>query len=212
LEASLSEFLRGDREAVKTDWDFYLALLKESSATKEILDLGCGSGAWLEMLKESGFQARGIEANQRLVDAGRQRGLEIIQDDVFEYLKGQPDTSLQAVTAFHLVEHLEFQALFRLLIEIRRVLKPGGLLILETPNPKNLVVGACNFYADPTHRQPLFPETLQFLLEAVGFVQTRITYLHPTEGSPFNPAEPGSRELHIWLFGPRDFAAIGWKS
>lgn len=212
LEASLSEFLRGDREAAKTDWDFYLALLKESSVTKEILDLGCGSGAWLEVLKDSGFQARGIEANQRLVDAGRQRGLEIIQDDVFEYLKGQPDTSLQAVTAFHLVEHLEFQALFRLLIEIRRVLKPGGLLILETPNPKNLVVGACNFYADPTHRQPLFPETLQFLLEAVGFVQTRITYLHPTEGSPFNPAEPGSRELHIWLFGPRDFAAIGWKS
>ena len=102
--------------------------------------------------------------------------------------------------------------MLELLREIRRILKPGGVVILETPNPKNLVVGACNFYADPTHRKPVFPETLQFLLDEVGFVQTRITYLHPAEGSPFNNSEPGSRELDIWLFGPRDFAALGCKS
>jgi SAM-dependent methyltransferase len=116
------------------------------------------------------------------------------------------------VTAFHLIEHLEFHELVQLLAEIQRVLKPSGLVIFETPNPKNLVVGACNFYADPTHRKPLFPETVQFLLDNLGFVRTRIDYLHPAEGSPFDNSEPGSRELHTWLFGPRDFAAIGFKS
>jgi ubiquinone/menaquinone biosynthesis C-methylase UbiE len=153
-----------------------------------------------------------VEANGQLVEAGRQRGLEIIHGDVIEHLRGLPEASLQAVTGFHLLEHFEFQDLLQLLVEIHRVLRPGGVVVVETPNPKNLVVGACNFYADPTHRQPLFPETLQFLLDSVGFAQTRITYLHPAEGSPFNNSEPGSRELHTWLFGPRDFAAIGWKS
>jgi O-antigen chain-terminating methyltransferase len=212
VEASLSEYLRGDSEAVKKDLEFYSSLLKEAGITREILDLGSGRGAWLEVLKDSGFQARGIESNPKLVEIGSQRGLEIRQGDVIEHLQEQADASLQAVTAFHLIEHFEFQKQFQLLVEIRRVLKPGGLVMLETPNPKNLVVGACNFYADPTHRQPLFPESLHFLLDRLGFVRTRIDYLHPSEGSPFNNSAPGSKELDTWLFGPRDFAAIGWKS
>jgi len=212
IEASLTEHLRGTPDSLKKDLDFYLSLLNASRVTGEILDLGCGRGIWLQHLKESGLPATGVEANSHLVEAGRKRGLEITQGDVIEHLRQLPEASLQAVTGFHLIEHFEFHDLLKLLGEIRRVLKPGGVMIVETPNPKNLVVGACNFYADPTHRKPLFPETLQFLLEAVGFVQTRITYLHPAEGSPFNNSEPGSRELHIWLFGPRDFAAIGWKS
>jgi FkbM family methyltransferase len=212
IEASLTEHLRGTPDSLKKDLDFYLSLLNASRVTGEILDLGCGRGIWLQHLKESGLPATGVEANSHLVAAGRKRGLEIIHSDVIEHLRQLPEASLQAVTGFHVIEHFEFHDLLQLLAEIRRVLKPGGVVIVETPNPKNLVVGACNFYADPTHRQPLFPETLQFLLDAVGFIQTRITYLHPTEGSPFNNSEPGSRELHIWLFGPRDFAAIGRKS
>ena len=212
IEASLTEHLRGDPDSLKKDFDSYLSLLNASSVTGEILDLGCGRGTWLQHLKEAGLGATGVEANSQLVAAGRTRGLEIIHGDVIEHLRGLPEASLQAVTGFHLIEHFEFHDSLDLLVEIRRVLKPGGVVILETPNPKNLVVGACNFYADPSHRRPLFPETLQFLLDAIGFVQTRITYLHPTDGSPFNNSEPGSRELHIWLFGPRDFAAIGLKS
>ena len=212
IAASLTEYLRGTPDSLKKDLDFYLSLLNASRVTGEILDLGCGRGIWLQHLKESGLPATGVEANNHLAEAGRKRGLEIFHGDVIQHLRGLPEASLQAVTGFHLIEHFEFHDLLELLAEIRRVLKPGGVLIVETPNPKNLVVGACNFYADPTHRKPLFPETLQFLLDAVGFVQTRITYLHPTEGSPFNNSAPGSRELDIWLFGPRDFAAIGLKA
>lgn len=212
LQASFEDRFRGDKEELKKDLKFYLSLLKESNVTSEILDLGCGRGEWLELLKEERLSATGVESNRTLADAGRSRGLEIIQQDAIEYLRGQPNNSLQAVTGFHLIEHLEFQELIQLLAEIRRTLKPGGLVIVETPNPKNLVVGACNFYADPTHRKPLFPETLQFLLDSLGFERIRLEYRHPVEGSPFDNTEPGSRELHIWLFGPRDFAAIGWKA
>ena len=111
-----------------------------------------------------------------------------------------------------MLEHFNFAEQIQLLIEIRRVLKSGGVVIFETPNPKNLVVGACNFYADPTHRHPIFPETLQFVLRRLNFVRTRIDYLHPVENSPFNNTEPGSQELHSWFFSPRDFAVTAWKA
>lgn len=212
LEASLAEHLRGDSDSVKEDLRFHLSVLRRASVSKEILDLGCGSGSWLQLMKDSGFDARGVDANHKLVGRARSRGLEVVHRDVLDYLREQEENSMQAVTAFHLIEHFEFYDLVQLLVEIRRVLKPHGLVILETPNPKNLVVGACNFYADPTHRRPLFPETLQFLLERLGFVRTQVEYLHPTADSPFDNSKSGSQELHTWLFGPRDFAAIGWKS
>ena len=94
------------------------------------------------------------------------------------------------------------------LAEISRTLRPGGLAVFETPNPKNLVVGACNFYADPTHHKPLFPETMQLFLDNLGFERVRVEYLHPVPESPFKNNQPGSQELDIWLFGPRDFAVI----
>lgn len=212
ITALLTEHLRGDRNAVKKDLELHLSALKRLGITTEILDLGCGSGTWLELLTESGFNATGVDENSRMVQIGRRRGLEIKHADVIEHLRALPEASLQAVTAFHLLEHFDFRDLLQLLTEIRRVLKPSGVVIFESPSPKNLVVGACNFYADPTHRNPIFPETLQFILERLHFVRTRIDYLHPVDNSPFNNSAPGSEELHSWLFGPRDFALMAWKS
>lgn len=212
IAALLTEHLRGDRAAVKKDLTVHLSVLQRLGIRSEILDLGCGSGTWLELLKESGLNATGVDANPRQVEIGRRRGFEIEHGDVIEHLRALPEASLQAVTGFHLLEHFKFPEQIQLLIEIRRVLKSGGVVIFETPNPKNLVVGACNFYADPTHRNPIFPETLQFVLKRLNFVRTRIDYLHPVDDSPFNDAEPGSKELHSWLFGPRDFAVTAWKS
>ena len=212
IAALLTEHLRGDREAVKKDLTVHLSVLQRLGISTEILDLGCGSGAWLELLKESGLNATGVDANPRQVEIGRRRGLEIEQGDVIEHLRALPEASLQAITGFHMLEHFNFAEQIQLLIEIRRVLKSGGVVVFETPNPKNLVVGACNFYADPTHRHPIFPETLQFVLRRLNFVRTRIDYLHPVENSPFNNPEPGSQELHSWFFSPRDFAVTAWKA
>lgn len=211
LYAAFEAQFRGDPETVKNDLKPYLSLLKESGATSGILDLGCGRGAWLELLKENGLQGAGVEPNSVLAAEVRSKHLDVVEADALEYLRGLENESLQVVTGFHLIEHLEFPELVQLLAEIKRTLRTGGLLILETPNPKNLVVGACNFYSDPTHRGPLFPDTLQFLLNHLGFNRVRIEYLHPAPGSPFKHDQPGSQELDTWFFGPRDFAAIGWK-
>jgi SAM-dependent methyltransferase len=211
LYVSFEDQFRGSVEDVRDGLKVYLPLLKESEITSDILDLGCGRGEWLELLTEAGLHGRGVESNRAMVARGETRRLEVIESDATVYLRSLPDNSLGAVTAFHFVEHLELQELIGLLDQIYRTLKTGGLLIVETPNPKNLIVGACNFYADPTHRRPLFPETLKFILEHRGFARVRLEYLHPVEGSPFSGADDGSKALDSWFFTARDFAIIGWK-
>ena len=113
---------------------------------------------------------------------------------------------------FHLIEHFNVGKLIRLLDEIKRTLKPGGLLILETPSPENLVVAACNFYADPTHNKPIYPQTLIFLLDRKGFGDLKLKYLHPVDNSPFTSKADGSEQLNTWFFGPRDFAVFARKA
>jgi SAM-dependent methyltransferase len=211
LLASFADEFRGEAGAVKKGLRFYLPLLKNGEDAPDVLDLGCGRGEWLELLSEEGFAGRGVENNHVLVEQARRRALEVTEQDALSYLRAQPPNSFGAITAFHFIEHLPFETLAGLLAEIERTLRPGGLVILETPNPKNLVVAACNFYADPTHRKPIFPETLLFLLRQKGFRDLRIEYLNPVEDSPFDKEGAASRALHTWFFGPRDFALIGRK-
>jgi len=211
LYAAFENQFRGTPELIKEGLRVYLPLLKDAGIASDILDLGCGRGEWLELLREEGLPARGVESNRAMIDNQRGLNLEIIEADALAYLRGLPGSSLSAVTAFHFVEHIGLVELIDLLDEIKRVLKPGGLLIVETPNPKNLVVGACNFYSDPTHHKPLFPETLEFILSHRGFVRTKLQYLHPVEGSPFQDGSEASQALNSWLFSARDFAIIASK-
>ena len=211
LYASFENQFRGTPEHIKEGLKVYLPLLKDAGIASDILDLGCGRGEWLELLREQGLPARGVESNRAMIANQRGQNQEIIEADAHTYLRGLPGNSLNAVTAFHFVEHIGLVELIDLLDEINRVLKPGGLLIVETPNPKNLVVGACNFYSDPTHHKPLFPETLEFILNHRGFVRTQLQYLHPVEGSPFLDTSEASQALNSWLFSARDFAIIARK-
>jgi SAM-dependent methyltransferase len=210
LYASFENQFRGTPEHIKEGLKVYLPLLKDAGITSDILDLGCGRGEWLDLLRAEGWQARGVESNRAMID-NQGGNLEIVHADALAYLRGLPENSLRAVTAFHFVEHIGLAKLIDLLDEIKRVLKPGGLLIVETPNPKNLVVGACNFYSDPTHHKPLFPETLEFILSHRGFVRTQLQYLHPVEGSPFRDSSEASQALNSWLFSARDFAIVAGK-
>jgi len=211
LYASFENQFRGTPEHIKEGLKVYLPLLNDAGIASDILDLGCGRGEWLELLRHEGSQARGVESNRAMIDNQCGQDLEIVQADALAYLRGLPENSLRAVTAFHFVEHVELAVLIDLLDEINRVLKPGGLLIVETPNPKNLVVAACNFYSDPTHNKPLFPETLEFILNHRGFVRTQLQYLHPVEGSPFQDTSEASQALNSWLYSARDFAIVAWK-
>lgn len=160
------------------------ALLSRSRFKKRsdipVLDIGCGRGEWLQILQNNGYSsAVGIEINRAMVDHCSSKGIKTIQAEALSYLKEQERDSVGLITAFHIVEHLPFSTLADFFKESLRVLHPGGMLMIETPNPENLRVGAFTFYYDPTHRHPLPCRTLKFLAEWVGYGDCRELYLNP---------------------------------
>ena len=171
---------RGARETIKKRVEVYLPFvlpLLKVHDKQNALDLGCGRGEWLELLQENGFEALGVDLDQGMLQACHERGLPVTQAEAVSYLKTMDDESCSIISGFHIAEHIPFEALGELVAEALRVLRPGGLLILETPNPENLVVGTSGFYMDPTHRQPLPPQLLCFLPEYYGFENTKILRL-----------------------------------
>jgi len=130
------------------------------------------------LLKEKGYKARGIDLNRIMIQQCKDLGLDVIEVDVIAFLRKQEANSLGAITGFHIIEHLPLRTLVTLFDEALRVLAPGGLAIFETPNPENIIVGACNFYIDPTHRNPLPPDPIKFIAEQRGFVRVEILRLH----------------------------------
>lgn len=205
---------RGAREEIANRLKVYLPRLANTNVGTQdfpILDVGCGRGEWLNLLRESGYVAKGIDINRVMVEQCQAIELEVIEADVFTYLQSLPEASLGAVTGFHIIEHISFLQLRKLFDEVLRVLKPGGLAIFETPNPQNLLVGACDFYSDPTHQRPLYPETIQFMMSYQGFLNVELLYLNFVGHSPFNPEDPKDRTIHNLFFGPRDYAVVGNK-
>lgn len=177
--------------------------------THPVLDLGCGRGEWLQLLAEHGIAARGVDSSPWMVRNCTEAGLDARQGDAIEYLASLPDNSLAGLTGFHIIEHLPIGALLRLIQHARRVVHPGGVVLFETPNPENLVVGACNFYLDPTHRNPLPPALIAFLLEENGFERVEIERRHPADSARLAAGDL-AQPLATLLFGPQDYAAIGY--
>ena len=171
---------RGSRDTIKQRLRAYtpfLQALLAQDAKPSALDLGCGRGEWLELLGEEGFSARGIDLDEGMLAACHERGLNAERMDALAALRAVPAGSLAMVSSFHLVEHLPFDLVRELIAEALRALKPGGLLIMETPNPENLTVGATSFYMDPTHLHPLPPNLLAFAAEHAGFARAKIVRL-----------------------------------
>jgi len=171
---------RGSRETITERLRAYLdfvAPLATNDQSAVALDLGCGRGEWLELVGKHGFSARGVDLDEGMLAACRERGLAVETVDALAALRALPDESIAVVSAFHLVEHVSFEILQQVVSEALRVLQPGGLLIMETPNPENPMVGACSFYLDPSHLRPLPPLLLTFLAEHTGFVRNRAVLL-----------------------------------
>jgi SAM-dependent methyltransferase len=163
---------RGSRELIKSRLKVYIEfvepLLKKVS-NGVVVDLGCGRGEWLELLRDHGINSIGIDLDQNMLASCRKLDLKVKKIDAIKYLQQLPSESVATITSFHLVEHLEFDKLRVLVSEAFRVLIPGGLLIMETPNPENILVSTRNFYLDPTHQRPLPSELLSFVSEFSGF-------------------------------------------
>lgn len=163
---------RGSRELILGRLNAYAPLLKvikNAFPEGHALDLGCGRGEWLELMGSLGIHARGVDLDSGMLEACRERGYQVEQIDAIAYLQGLPSESLVLISAFHLVEHIPFEMLTTLVTEAFRVLEPGGILIMETPNPENLCVGTESFYLDPSHVKPIPPRLLSFIPEFIGF-------------------------------------------
>lgn len=213
LYAKFEDKFRGTREEIKERQRVYLPYIMETNKNTsggEILDLGCGNGEWLEILETEGCEAKGIDNNRVMVDRAEKIGLNVISADILVYLKNLPDSSLSAITGFHIIEHLHLNKLISLIDESLRVLKPKGIVIFEAPNPENLTVGAYSFYTDPTHNRPLVPETVSFLLEQRGFCSVEIKRLHKYKDY-FDVIDTNETE-DKWLYSEMDFSVIGYKA
>ncbi|WP_090730076.1 class I SAM-dependent methyltransferase [Azotobacter beijerinckii] len=177
---AFEERLRGSRALIKERQTVYLpfiAPLKMLYASCPALDLGCGRGEWLEILRENGFEARGVDFDQGMLEGCDTLSLPAEQGEALETLKLLADESLALISGFHIAEHMPFERLQQLVAEALRVLKPAGLLILESPNAENLVVGTNNFYLDPTHERPIPHLLLSFLTEYTGFARFKLLRL-----------------------------------
>lgn len=215
MYASFEDKFRGTREEIKRRQSIYLPDVQNAKAglpAAPVVDIGCGRGEWLELLAEAGLLARGVDLNRVFLQRCRELSLDVIERDGVAYLREQSPNSLGAITSFHLIEHLPLKTLIALLDASLRVLRPGGLVIFETPNPRNLQVGSCNFYLDPTHRNPLPPDLMRYLLEARGFVQVEVRELHPCEENRITDgARSVTEALNRFLFSAQDYAVIGKK-
>jgi O-antigen chain-terminating methyltransferase len=177
-----------------------------------IVDVGCGRGEWLELLREEGLLAQGVDINRVLIEQCRQQDFKITESDMLAYLRKLPDRSIGAVTGFHIIEHLSHQNLIHLLDETVRVLAPEGVAIFETPNPQNVTVGSCNFYLDPTHQRPLPSATIKFLAEARGLCRVEVLSLHPYPAAFKVDGTDLAERFNEFFYGPQDYAVVGWKA
>jgi SAM-dependent methyltransferase len=216
LYLSFEDRYRGTRAEIAERQRIYVPRIEvclEATGGGDVIDIGCGRGEWLELLRELGIPARGFDLNRIAVAECRERGLDVHLGDALHILAALPENGCSALTAFHIIEHVPFEALVTLLDHSLRALKRGGLVLLETPNPGNLIVAAERFYFDPTHRNPLPSELMSYLLKARGFDNVEVLPLHPVKWPSLQSyKDPMLAYLQDKLFGPQDYAVIGRKT
>lgn len=203
---------RGSRELIKSRLQAYVPFIQALTSLYQpaiALDLGCGRGEWLELAGETGFDARGVDLDDGMLEACHEYGLNAENVDALEALRRTPDNSIAVVSAFHVVEHMPFDVARAVMAEALRVLQPGGLLLLETPNPDNLVVGASRFYQDPSHERPIPPELLRFAVEHTGFHRTK--FLGLQEAPELHTASP-VRLFQVLNDASPDYAVVAQKT
>jgi len=204
--ALFEERFRGTPAEVARGQRFYLELLRDLPGP--VLDVGCGRGEFLELLKAEGIASSGVESNPVSVEAARARGLSVEGADALQLLGGRPTGQLGAVVAFQVVEHWAPEGIFRFLQLARRALAPGGVLVAETINVDSLSALKA-FYLDPTHVRPVPPDALRFLAEAAGFTDARVEYRSPLPAaSRLAGRDDDAAKLNALLFAPQDYALI----
>ena len=215
---------RGTREEIRHRQRAYLDLF---TGAGRVLDVGCGRGEFLELCREAGIEARGIDVDAAMVARCREAGFAAEQADALAYLDAEPDGGLGGIFSAQVIEHIPPEALIALVRLAYRKLRPGGVLLCETPNPACLTVFSGAFYVDLSHLKPIHPEAARFVLEAAGFRDVEIRYVNPVppDGKlqrlePFwymrryeevflSQINDNFERLNQLLWGAQDYAVIG---
>ncbi|AFJ03436.1 methylase involved in ubiquinone/menaquinone biosynthesis [Methylophaga frappieri] len=208
---AFEDAFRGSASLIKQRLQVYLPYLEtyaNRSPAAVGLDLGCGRGEWLSLLRELGIEPRGCDQDADMLAGLTEQGYDVTCRDLFAHLAETTDASIDILSAFHVVEHLTTAQLTDLLQQSQRVLKPGGMLILETPNPDNIQVGTHYFYLDPTHLTPIPSARLQFMVAFYGLKQTHTLGLQEPQHYPLAEIDSLSR---VFSGVSPDYAVIGYQ-
>lgn len=212
------DHFRGSRELIKERQREYIPYF---SNRKHVVDLGCGRGEFLELMKEHGIVATGVDLYKPFVDECLKHGLEVYHGDAIKYL--EQCESVDGIFVGQLVEHMKTAQILLLCQRAYEKLEKGGCLIIETPNPMSLAIFTHAFYIDPSHNKPVHPLTLQYFMQKSGFSNTQILF---TENSKLDEQIPDLRgtsidNLHEFnesmnkitdlLYGSQDYAIIAIK-
>jgi 2-polyprenyl-3-methyl-5-hydroxy-6-metoxy-1,4-benzoquinol methylase len=202
--------MRGSVETVRERQRRYVEILRPHAP---VLDIGCGRGELVALLREAGIEARGIDADADMVAYAQGDGLPVKQADAAAHLDGLGDSSLGGIFMGQVVEHLPPPTLVRVLELARSKLRPGGLLVAETINPLS-PLALRNYFADLTHAQPLVPETLELLARQAGLVRTEIRFVNEPAERLAEPDDPliaaNVRRLNELLFAALDYALLAY--
>jgi len=221
---SFEDRFRGAAQDIRERVRDYLPLL---SGASDVVDIGCGRGELLALLKEQGIRARGVDSNAAMVEMCRAKGFDVSQDDALTYLRGQPDAGIGGLIAIQVVEHFSPAYLMRFLDAAFHAMRPGAPLILETLNPACWMAFFETYIRDITHRQPLHPDTLRLLVQASGFTAVDVQFRQPVRDEDrldrvgdLTAADPAlarvaralnahADKLNARLFSSMDYVVIG---
>jgi len=224
--AAHQERFRGRPEEIQRRQRLYVEHFRDNAP---VLDVGCGRGEFLALLKQEGVEARGIDLNEQVIEGCAAQGLDARRADLFEHLAGLEENSLGGIFAAQVVEHLDAPQLRAFFVQSHRVLKPGGVLVAETVNPESVFALTQFYYLDATHKAPLPPLLLQFTAERTGFSKAEIRLISRLpEAEMLQPIEPGIglppaledafaginadiERLNNFLYGNLEYAVIAEK-
>lgn len=213
--AGFEDRYRGTEESIRLRLEErYLHLFKNRA---DIVDLGCGRGEFLSLLKEKGVSAQGIDMGAEMVRRCREKGLDVVEANAVDFMRAAGEKHFGGIMCSQVVEHLTAADLMQLVRSCREALKDGGILVLETINPLSLATYRFSYPMDLTHRHMVHPFTLQYILESVGFSKVELAYFSPAREKMIFPTDTPEEmtkfyeEIQNCLFSEQDYAVIATR-